>query len=227
MGNRLMCRGASGGQTKAENCWPLPEAVSRISERQDSGVGSQPGGGRESWATVRCVPRLRATSKARNALPRPRPTQPKTATASPSQRLRARLAPEARQVVRDRHPGRAVVEVEVRLRRVARALEVREHDVEVVRMQRRLAEERAAAAAAEAPGAVLGRPVADQPLGSGDEPEALVRDPDPRDVAGAMGATAHRAMAVGAEERRRLDLEAHCTTQAGTGDGRHYSRLAK
>src|SRR5205809_3389403 len=112
------------------------------------------------------------------------------ATALPSHGLGARLAPEARQVVRDRHPGRAVVEVEVRLRRVARALEVREYDVEVVRMQRRLAEERAAAAAAEAPGAVLGRPVADQPLGSGDEAEALVRDSDPRDVTGAMGATA-------------------------------------
>src|SRR5881296_678670 len=148
------------------------------------------------------------------------------ATALCSHRLGARLAPEARQVVGDRHPGRAVVEVEMRLRRVARAVEVREYDVEVVGMQRRLAEERAAAAAAEAPGAVLGRPVADQPLGSGDEPEALVRDPDPRDVAGAMGATAHRAVAVGAEERRRLDLEAHRTTQAGTRDGSHWGTLA-
>src|SRR5439155_17511028 len=184
--------------------------------------------GAGSLGEVRCVPRLRATSKARNALPRPRPTQPKTTTASPSQRLGARLAPEARQVVRDRHPGRAVVEVEVRLRRVARAVEVGEHDVEVVAMERRLAEERAAARAAEAPGAVLRRPVAHQPLLAGDDPEALVRHPDPRDVAGAMGATAHRAVAVGAEERRRLDLEAHRTTETGAGDGRgrHAPTLA-
>src|SRR5207245_8109386 len=44
-----------------------------------------------------------------------------------------------------------------------------------------------------------------------------------------MGATAHRAVAVGAEERRRIDLEAHRTTEAGTGDRsvRHASTLAE
>src|SRR5262249_9272230 len=127
---------------------------------------------------------------------------------------------EAGQLVAHPRPRRAGVEVDVRLRRpVDVALHVREHDVDPLRMVRRLAEERAPAGPAERPRAVVRGAGADRPGPARDDAEALVGHGEPGDVRGPVAAPAHRAVAVAAEERRRLDGEADRAAEAGAGDG--------
>ena len=117
-------------------------------------------------------------------------------------RVDARGAAEARQLVAHVGPVGARVEEDVqRGRAVDRAVEAREHDVHLVGVARRLAEQRAAAAAAERARAVLGGAVAHQRLGAGLEREPLARDAEPGDERGAVIAPAHAAMAVAAEKR--------------------------
>src|SRR5262249_45732410 len=126
-----------------------------------------------------------------------------------AERLRPRRAAEPRQLVADAYPRGAVVEEEMGGGRlVDRALHVREPPVDVVGMAGRLAEERAATGATEAPRAVVGRPVADELLLAAGDPEPRVRDAEPGDVARPVRPLAHRAVAVRAEERRQLDREA-------------------
>src|SRR5262249_8945600 len=68
-----------------------------------------------------------------------------------------------------------------------------------------------------------------QPRLAVDDPEALVGHAEPGHIAGAVAAATHRAVAVRAEERRQLDLEADraAETAAGDGDGWHAGALGR
>src|SRR5262249_32488314 len=89
-----------------------------------------------------------------------------------------------------------------------------------VRVAARLAEERAPAAAAEGPRAVVRRAEADEPGLAGLEVELAARDREPGDEGRAVAALAHRAVAMAAEERGQCDAEADRSAQAGPRDPR-------
>ena len=105
-------------------------------------------------------------------------------------------------------------------------IEARERDVDFAGPAAGLEEERRAAAAAEAARRRGSGMVARERLGTGLQHEARLARPDPGDEAGALGAPAHRAMAMGDPERRQADAVAHRAAQATALDApvRHTTR---
>ena len=106
-----------------------------------------------------------------------------------------------------------MIEVEVELRSsVDRAFDVRERDVDLIGMFLRLTEEGASALAAEGPGAMCGGGIATELFTARVHFELGSGDGEPRDEAGPVVPTTHRAVTMATEEAGKAHSKAHRAT---------------
>src|SRR5262245_14768600 len=124
------------------------------------------------------------------------------------QRLGTGLPAKAWEVVPNSNPLRMIREVVMRLRlAVDLVSEIRQHDVDLIRMMGRLAEQRAAAHIAKGPAAMIRGVMNTQVLVPRNHAKLSIRHSDPGYISGAMHSPAHRAMTMGAEKSRQRYLK--------------------
>ncbi len=125
-----------------------------------------------------------------------------------SGRLHPRFVLHSWQVIPDHHPFGSIIEEYVYLGvSVDLAVQISQRKMILLWIVGRLENQRAPASFAEAPLAVLRGLVGNKALLTGHYSELRFWHANPRYIAGAVTATAHRAVAVGAEVGRQGDLE--------------------